>query len=119
MFCLVYLVYIANGRTIGCGDTVPASLLPFSILENHNLYFDQFVLYYNLNVEYIYFFNEINGHFLSSYPIVTPILITPIYAILFLFLKLFVHFRFFLRTTSGGISSYGTPFFRLKIFPFL
>ena len=79
---------MANGRTIGCGDTVPASLLPFSILENHNLYFDQFVPYYSLNRESIYFFNEINGHFLSAYPIVTPILITPIYAILFLFLKL-------------------------------
>jgi len=88
MFCLVYLVYMANGRTIGSGDTVPASLLPFSILENHNLYFDQFVPYYSLNIGSIYFFNEINGHFLSSYPIVTPILITPIYAILFLFLKL-------------------------------
>ena len=79
---------MANGRTIGAGDTVPASLLPFSILENHNLYFDQFVPYYSLNSESIWFFNEINGHFLSSYPIVTPILITPIYAILFLFLKL-------------------------------
>ena len=79
---------MANGRTIGSGDTVPASLLPFSILENHNLYFDQFVPYYSLYMGSIYFFNEINGHFLSSYPIVTPILITPIYAILFLFLKL-------------------------------
>lgn len=88
LFSLVFLVYNINGRLIGSGDTIPASLLPFSILENHNLYLDQFVHYYENKFENTYFFREINGHYLSAYPIVAPILITPLYIILFLFFKL-------------------------------
>ncbi len=75
LFCLVYLVYNINGRTMTAGDTIPASLLPFSILENHNLYLDQFSNYYELNSDSTYFLAKTKDHFLSFYPIVTPILI--------------------------------------------
>ena len=80
LFILFYVLYNLNGRPIGnCGDTIPASLLPFSILENHNLYLDNFYLYWT-NAHYLtYFVMQSKGHYLSSYPIVTPILITPIY----------------------------------------
>jgi len=87
IFCLVYLVYNINGRTMGAGDTIPASLLPFSILENHNLYLDQFYNYFESNSLLPFFAKEIDGHLLSVYPIVTPILITPLYVLPFLFLK--------------------------------
>jgi hypothetical protein len=88
LFCLVYFVYYLNFRSIGSGDTVPASLLPFSVLENHNLYLDQFIHYYAPDSDQVYFLREINGHFLSIYPIVIPILITPLYIISYIFLKL-------------------------------
>jgi len=87
LFCLVYLVYNINGRIIGAGDTIPASLLPFSILENHNLYLDQFYNYFESNSLLPFFAKKIDEHLLSVYPIVTPILITPLYVLPFLFLK--------------------------------
>ncbi|MDD5736071.1 MAG: hypothetical protein PHQ39_11460 [Methanothrix soehngenii] len=71
----------------GAGDTIPASLLPFSILENHNLYLDQFYYYFESN-SLLPFAREIDGHLLSFYPIVTPVLITPLYVLAFLFIKI-------------------------------
>ena len=38
LFLLFFIVYNLNWRTIGSGDTMPASLLPFSIIENHNFH---------------------------------------------------------------------------------
>lgn len=40
LFSLIYFVYLISSMPTGAGDTIPASLLPFSILENHNLYLD-------------------------------------------------------------------------------
>ena len=88
LFCLVYFVYNINFRPIPSGDTIPASLLPFSILEDHSLYFDRFYHYYAFNNYGIYFFANNGGHYLSSYPIVIPVLVTPFYVIPYVFLKL-------------------------------
>ena len=87
LFCLVYLVYNINGRPIGSGDTLPASLLPFSILDNHNLYLDQFAYYFKSNFERAYWISTIDEHSLSIYPIVTPVLLLPFYLLAFLFIK--------------------------------
>ncbi|ABK14859.1 hypothetical protein [Methanothrix thermoacetophila] len=83
----VYFIYNINCRTLGSGDTIPASLLPFSILEYHNLYMDNFYFYYFSNYDQLWYFKEADGHFLSSYPIVTPLLITPLYVIPYIVLK--------------------------------
>ena len=88
LFCLVYLIYNINGRTMASGDTTPASLLPFSILENHNLYLDQFSYYFETNFELAYWVKEIGGHYLSVYPIVTPVLVMPLYILPFFLMKL-------------------------------
>jgi hypothetical protein len=88
LLCLAFLVYNLNCRTIGSGDTIPATLLPFSILNNQNLYFDNFYPYYSSNSPIIWYFIEMRGHILSQYPIVTPVLITPLYAIPVIFLKI-------------------------------
>lgn len=79
LFIIVCLVYLSNCRTIGSGDTISASLLPFSILANQNLYLDQFNNYFITISPYVYWAKEVNGHHISTYPIVTPILITPLY----------------------------------------
>ena len=91
LFLLFFIVYNLNWRTIGCGDTILASLLPFSILENHNLYFDQFSCYFQNVWHPPYFIVEEKGHYLSMYPIVTPVLITPLYIVPYIILKL-IHF---------------------------
>ena len=88
LFCLVYFIYNINGRVMGEGDTVPASLLPFSILENHNLYLDQFSSYFETNFERAYWVEVVDGHYLSIYPIVTPVLLSPLYILPFLLMKL-------------------------------
>ena len=75
-------------RPIGSGDTLPATLLPFSILFNHNLYLDQFSNYL-FETYSPYFIVEVEGHYISSYPIVTPVLITPIYIVLYILLSFF------------------------------
>jgi len=71
LFCLVYFVYNINFRPIPSGDTIPASLLPFSILEDHSLYFDRFYHYYAFNNYGIYFLqimaDIIYHHIQSSY----------------------------------------------------
>lgn len=87
LFCFVYLIFNINCRGIGTGDTVPASLLPFNILEYHNLNFDQFYSYYAYDWEQVWFFKEINGHYLSIYPIVIPVLTTSLYIIPYIYLK--------------------------------
>jgi len=88
LFCFVFLVYNINGRPIGCGDTIPASLLPFSILDNFNLYLDQFSHYFEINYFVVYWAKQLDGHLLSAYPIVLPVLATPLYLIPFILIKL-------------------------------
>ncbi len=88
LFIFVLIIYNLNFRSIGAGDTVPASLMPFMILDNHSLFFNQFVDYYQTIGTVTYFFTNINGNYLSTYPIVTPVLITPLYIVPYLFLKL-------------------------------
>lgn len=88
LFCIVFFIYNLNGIPKASGDTIPASLLPFSILENHNLFLDQFYPYFEPNFERAYWAFEINGHFLSIYPIVTPVFVTPLYILPFLLMKL-------------------------------
>jgi hypothetical protein len=87
LFTFIYVIYNLNGRPIGSGDTIPASLLPFSILENHNLYLDQFSSYFRM-MDQPWMILERRNHILSLYPIVTPILITPFYFLPYVLLKL-------------------------------
>lgn len=95
LFFLLFIAYntvtviqLANGDVIPAsgiigGDYIPASFLPVSILTNHNLNFDY--LYEMVSdSHYAYAFPLINGHYVSLFPIVTPVLITPVYGISYL-----------------------------------
>ena len=90
LWLVIFIIYNINLRVISAGDALPASLLPFSILEYHNLYFDQFGRYF----QYLtpgttpYMFLENDGHYLSVYPIVLPVLITPLYVISYILMNL-------------------------------
>jgi hypothetical protein len=84
LFLLLLVIYNMNLRPIGSTDTIPASLLPFSILNDHNLYLDKYSAYYTNPDTWpgsYSFMVQSGGHWLSGYPIVTPVLITPLYII--------------------------------------
>jgi hypothetical protein len=81
IFLVIMLAYNLNFRTVGANDSVPASLTPFSLLEYHTLTLDHFSAYYNMTVGSTYFFQPERGHILSEYPIVLPLVITPLYVL--------------------------------------
>lgn len=88
LFIILFIVFNLNLRTINSGDTIPASLLPFNILENHNVYFDDYKHYYESFGGKTYYFYDTGEHIVSNYPIVLPVLITPLYVVPYAILKL-------------------------------
>jgi hypothetical protein len=84
LLLLLLVVYNSNFRTIHTDDSFPARYLPFSLLLNHNLYLDQWVqprLAQPLGPGGAYFVHESHGHWMSGYPIMTPVLVTPLYVL--------------------------------------
>lgn len=86
IFILCMLIYNINLHPIPSYDTLPARLLPWNIYENHNLNLDSFTGSATGNILSVAV--EENGQYLSPFPIVTPILITPLIAVPYIFLKL-------------------------------
>lgn len=80
--------YLANGRTIGAGDTRPAAYLPWSLLQEKNFDLDEFpALYasdrspYPLLDGIPYYLVSRNGHYLSAYGPGAGVLALPVYAL--------------------------------------
>jgi hypothetical protein len=89
LFILLYMIYNLNLRTINSGDTWPASMLPFAILDQGTLYLDMFSKFFQ-NLDFTPHMVMVSeGHYLSIYPIVIPVLLTPLYVIPYILLKLF------------------------------
>lgn len=102
VFTLCCVVYLANRRLIGTGDSIPNSLLALNWLRNHTLYFDAF--------RNNYFFENYSGlpyflaeskskHLVSVYPIGTAIVSLPIYCIFSIYLDVID----FIKTNITGI----------------
>lgn len=72
--CLV--VYNANCRLIAAGDSRPARLLPFAILTRQTVLLDQFG---PAPAGSHWFAHTREGHLVSLYPVVLPVLITPLF----------------------------------------
>jgi hypothetical protein len=77
IFCIALTVYLANGRTIAAGDSVPAKLLPQSILRHGNFYLDEFPEYYSGTLPW--YLRHVNGHYVSYYPVGAAIFAVPFY----------------------------------------
>jgi hypothetical protein len=77
--CLV--VYNANLRAISAGDTYPARYLPFAILRYHTIFLDPVAkVTAQGRADTAYWMVRVSdGHIISVYPVVMPLLITPIY----------------------------------------
>jgi len=69
-----FMIYLSNFRIIGSGDTVPASLLPITLLTEGSIYFDSYAQHYEKNGNPVYFFHHTRGRTVSSYPLATGFL---------------------------------------------
>jgi hypothetical protein len=77
---VAFAVYNANMRSIGAGDTFPARYLPLSFWRTGTLHLERFDTEMNTGHGLVYWTLQMNGHEESAYPIVTPVLIAPLYA---------------------------------------
>jgi len=77
IFSVVLIVFLANGRTISGGDSVPAKNLPLSILEHGNFYLDQLKM---PGKKIPYYLRESGGHYVSDYPVGAALMALPFYA---------------------------------------
>ncbi|HLX09380.1 MAG TPA: hypothetical protein VKY89_16125, partial [Thermoanaerobaculia bacterium] len=77
IFLLCLVVYNANLRTIASFDSLAASLLPFQLVRGGGLTLDR---YGSLPHEIGYSLIQArDGHWVSVYPLFTPLLVTPLY----------------------------------------
>lgn len=88
LFILIYIVYNTVSRMTMSGDTNPAAFLPLALLLHQTVYFDAFVGA-GLGPNVAYAFPLVNGHYVSLFPIVTPVLITPVYFVSYMLYSVF------------------------------
>ena len=88
LFILIYIVYNTVSRMTMSGDTNPAAFLPLALILHQTVNFDAFVGA-GLGPNVAYAFPLVNGHYVSLFPIVTPILITPVYFVSYLLYTVF------------------------------
>jgi hypothetical protein len=108
---LPLFVYSIGFRYIGSGDTVPAELLPISLLENHGFDFREFVA-----GDLPYWFRLVRGRVVSNYPVLPGILNLPVYAAARLaHVDLYTHRFLFSMLTSSGIAALSVLFLYLAL----
>jgi hypothetical protein len=75
------VVYNANLRAITAGDTYPARYLPFSIVQYRTLFLDPVanVAAQGRGAGAFWMIHRPDGHLISFYPIVVPVLVSPLY----------------------------------------
>jgi len=78
IFSVALIVFLANGRTISGGDSVPAKNLPLSIMEHGNFYLDQLKTPGAKKIPY--YLRESGGHYVSDYPVGAALIALPFYA---------------------------------------
>ncbi|HWC96374.1 MAG TPA: hypothetical protein VG456_06490 [Candidatus Sulfopaludibacter sp.] len=81
LFLFTFLVYNVDCRSIPAGDSLGTALVPFSLLYSGTVTLDRFVP--ALCASYGYtggiLHQAADGHYYSNYPILQPILLTPLY----------------------------------------
>lgn len=80
LFLGLNVVYHANLRPVDSGDSLPASLIPLSVMLDHSVTLDRFAPWLKGHVWYTRsVIQEAHGHYFSHYPIGGPILASPLY----------------------------------------
>ena len=81
---LLFVLYNLNFRLVRIDDSVPSRLLPFSLLLNHSFYLDGWVDPYLATAHGpygTYFVQKAQGHWMSTYPVITSLVVLPLYVI--------------------------------------
>jgi hypothetical protein len=73
------IAYVGNGRTLGQGDTVPASYIPLSLLREGNFDLQEMPFLYAADSWCATFFEQANGRWISKFPVGAAIVATPVY----------------------------------------
>ena len=84
LLLLLLVIYNSNFRTIRWDDTIPARLLPFGILLDHNLSLDHWLVPAvgkPPGKRALHFAAASHGHWMSAYPIIVPLVVTPLYVL--------------------------------------
>jgi hypothetical protein len=99
LFSIVFVLYLANGRTLWSGDTLPLRYMPLTVLREGNFDLDEFPFLYasggsynfelssdhifntvtNKDLHLPYFLERSRNHYLSLYPVAGVVLIAPLY----------------------------------------
>ncbi len=81
MGLLSFVVFNANLRSIAAGDTFPARYLPFAILHDHTVRLDpvRSITAQGRGSGAFWMIELPNGHAVSLYPVVLPVLVSPLY----------------------------------------
>jgi hypothetical protein len=76
-----FAIYNANLRSITAGDTYPARYLPFAIVQYHTIFMEPVarVAEQGRGDGAFWMLHRPDGHILSLYPAVVPVLIAPLY----------------------------------------
>lgn len=84
-----FVVFNVNGRSIGAGDTLPARYLPFAFLKHHTLFLDPVhdVASIGRGDDTFWMLRRPDGRYFSLYPVVTPVIVTPLYVPAALYLE--------------------------------
>lgn len=77
VFSLCLICYLANHKTLAAGDTFPNRYLPFSIMREGNLDFDEFQFLYKDGTPY--WLQLARGHYVSYYPLGASLLSLPFF----------------------------------------
>jgi hypothetical protein len=74
-----FVVYLTSLHCSPSWDTIPARLLPFSVLREGNLDLNEFPWLHRSAAGIPYFLRQpANGRLMSKYPVATPLLATPV-----------------------------------------
>ncbi|MCC6139545.1 MAG: hypothetical protein IT389_02895 [Nitrospira sp.] len=73
-------LYYLNGHTFETADTLPARLLPASLLVTHDFYLDEYASTIDVYKDQ-YFVRSFNGHLVPTYPPWGAVLAVPVYLI--------------------------------------
>jgi hypothetical protein len=84
LLLLLFVIYNSNFRTISTFDALPARLLPFTLLLDHSFYLDKWIQPHLAELQgprESWFTAKSRDHWMSAYPIITPLLMTPLYVL--------------------------------------
>jgi hypothetical protein len=80
LFVFLSVVYHSNLRPVASGDSLPGSLIPFSLVLDRSITLDRFGPYIDQHVWYgSAIVHKTGQHWYSVYPIAGPALVTPLY----------------------------------------